>query len=578
MPSGNAKNFFRLGAVLLLNLLILNSASAFQKRTIKLTDFYKQIISTQSTSLTFKNVEIISDLPEDYDGTRDFLTDLREALGIELSLSAGMIESKVKSLTLEEVSGKGFRLSLLRLLGVTIKTSEFDKFTISDSSIDDLYLADSRITEGAYLNGVKIRIYTGIENEFKSLNIDGSEFIDFFSLVLPKIENSLYINRSTFKEGAYLSAEFTGFLKDIILNDNVFEPIDARRMLNLVDGSEEPALFLTQLSLDISGGLNQLIIEHNKFKSDVKGQLISVKADIDYFDVNTNLFESSFYPDAVVKNQFNFTDNEIEGHLIFDNLILDGKNNKMYWDELNGFKLSTSVYQSEFGYASNEALGITFEDRSDYFAQNQELYLSIYQGQSVEELEDDKEFQNLISTYYRLYKVFKENGQIKDANKVYIEMKDVESRQLSYIYNNEGGLENYFTWRLNTLLKLYTEYGTNPARAIRISIMVILAFSIFYFFYPSEWDLKSKKQLVDDYKAFVEKNEQGYVRPFIKLLAGFSASLINAMTLSLNAFVTLGFGTIPTSGLARYVCILQGFLGWFLLSIFTASLINQILF
>ncbi|MFT6873574.1 MAG: hypothetical protein ACJAVN_002594, partial [Roseivirga sp.] len=117
MPSANAKNFFRLGAVLLLNLLILNSASAFQKRTIKLTDFYKQIISTQSTSLTFKNVEIISDLPEDYDGTRDFLTDLREALGIELSLSAGMIESKVKSLTLEEVSGKGFHLSLLRLLG-----------------------------------------------------------------------------------------------------------------------------------------------------------------------------------------------------------------------------------------------------------------------------------------------------------------------------------------------------------------------------------------------------------------------------------------------------------------------------
>ncbi|MFT7149138.1 MAG: hypothetical protein ACI82Q_000995, partial [Nonlabens sp.] len=377
MPSANAKNFFRLGAVLLLNLLILNSASAFQKRTIKLTDFYKQVISTQSTSLTFKNVEIISDLPEDYDGTRDFLTDLREALGIELSLSEGMIESKVKSLILEEVSGKGFHLSLLSLLGVTIKESEFDKFTISDSSIDDLYLADSRITEGAYLNGVKIRIYTGIKNEFESLNIDGSEFIDFFSLVLPKIESSLYINRSTFKEGAYISAEFTGFLKDIILDDNVFEPIDARRMLNLVDGSEEPALFLTQLSLDISGGLSQLIIEHNKFKSDVKEQLISVKADIDYFDVSMNLFESSFYPDAVVKNQFNFTDNEIEGHLIFDNLILDGKNNKMYWDELNGFKLSTSVYQSEFGYASNEELGITFEDRSDYFAQNQELYLSI---------------------------------------------------------------------------------------------------------------------------------------------------------------------------------------------------------
>ena len=96
--------------------------------------------------------------------------------------------------------------------------------------------------------------------------------------------------------------------------------------------------------------------------------------------------------------------------------------------------------------------------------------------------------------------------------------------------------------------------------------------------YPSEWDTKSKKQLISDYKVFVEKNDQGYLKPLYRLIIGFGASLINAMTLSLNAFVTLGFGTIPTSGLARYVCILQGFLGWFLLSIFTASLINQILF
>ena len=64
----------------------------------------------------------------------------------------------------------------------------------------------------------------------------------------------------------------------------------------------------------------------------------------------------------------------------------------------------------------------------------------------------------------------------------------------------------------------------------------------------------------------------------MKLSFGFGKSLVNAFTLSLNSFVTLGFGTIPTSGLARYVCILQGFLGWFLLSIFTASLINQVMF
>jgi hypothetical protein len=105
-----------------------------------------------------------------------------------------------------------------------------------------------------------------------------------------------------------------------------------------------------------------------------------------------------------------------------------------------------------------------------------------------------------------------------------------------------------------------------------------MLFSIFYFFFPSEWDTKSKGQLILDYKVFAEKNEQGYFKPFLRLSVGFFISLINAITLSLNSFVTLGFGTIPTSGLARYVCILQGFIGWFLLSIFTASLINQVMF
>ena len=61
------------------------------------------------------------------------------------------------------------------------------------------------------------------------------------------------------------------------------------------------------------------------------------------------------------------------------------------------------------------------------------------------------------------------------------------------------------------------------------------------------------------------------------MLAGFLLSLVNALTLSLNAFVTLGFGTIPTTGIARYVCIVQGFIGWFLLSLFTVALINQVL-
>ncbi|PCH99337.1 MAG: hypothetical protein COB85_00090 [Bacteroidetes bacterium] len=52
---------------------------------------------------------------------------------------------------------------------------------------------------------------------------------------------------------------------------------------------------------------------------------------------------------------------------------------------------------------------------------------------------------------------------------------------------------------------------------------------------------------------------------------------LNSTVLSINTFSTLGFGDIPVKGVTRYVAILEGFLGWFLLSIFSVSLISQIL-
>ena len=57
----------------------------------------------------------------------------------------------------------------------------------------------------------------------------------------------------------------------------------------------------------------------------------------------------------------------------------------------------------------------------------------------------------------------------------------------------------------------------------------------------------------------------------------FIVRSLNSLILSLNTFTTLGFGEIPVTGLSRYVAILEGFLGWFLLSIFSVSLIGQIL-
>jgi hypothetical protein len=61
------------------------------------------------------------------------------------------------------------------------------------------------------------------------------------------------------------------------------------------------------------------------------------------------------------------------------------------------------------------------------------------------------------------------------------------------------------------------------------------------------------------------------------LLAGLFMRILNGLALSLNAFITLGYGEISAKGVARYLAVVEGVFGWFLLSIFSVSLISQIL-
>jgi len=404
-----------------------------------------------------------------------------------------------------------------------------------------------------------------------------STFSVFFQMGSSIITGELWITETRFEEGAYIAPEFEGNFTDFYLSRCTFEPIDSNIQV-YDDFSQSDLIPRTQLRLNLFGDVDQMFIEENDFLANEEDQIIYVEGDFDYMAVSDNIFESHFYPANTVAKQLTFLGNEVSADLIFADLILQGKNNIIHWRELEGFKLASSIAISTILTEQLKAFGLEASDRENVFSQTSDLIFIPYRGKTAEEFEDLDTFQGLISSYYRIYKVFKENGQIEDANQTYVEMKDVQLRQLEYNYKKYGGLENIIQWRLNLLLRFYTDYGTNPSKAIKISIYVVLIFSVFYFFFPSEWDTKSKKQLIADYNVLVEKNEHGYFKPSLRLSIGFGKSLLNAITLSLNSFVTLGFGTIPITGLARYVCILQGFIGWFLLSVFTASLINQVLF
>lgn len=290
-----------------------------------------------------------------------------------------------------------------------------------------------------------------------------------------------------------------------------------------------------------------LVMSDNYFKGDSAS---NVELKSNYIDliVENNQFDIDFYlVRSSVKERFIVVDNEFNKQISFENFIFSETKNELYWDQFEGFKLA---------YSRNGA---------------------IFEAMTPEGFEDVVKFKNLIATYKEMHKIFLGRGDLESANACYDEMKELQRARYKYVYDTEGGFNNLFRYLLNRVLKLYTNHGTDPALAVVISFYVILAFAIFYFFFPSEWDKQDKLKLIYDYRTELKKTEKHNRKSLFMITGILGLSLINAITLSLNSFTTLGFGTIPTKGVARYLCIIEGFLGWFLLSIFTVALINQVL-
>jgi hypothetical protein len=259
-----------------------------------------------------------------------------------------------------------------------------------------------------------------------------------------------------------------------------------------------------------------------------------------------------------------------------------------------------------------------------------------------------------------LYRHYRENFNMVSANKAYMNLKDFETKHLKYNFDTNPTFDNYFQWKVNQFLKVFSNYGTKPSKAIVFSVYVIFLFALIYLFFPNSWDRHGRKRIVDRYTFFLkyidekagihevylddkrealldfeefkdlinskEKKVPGIftatAMPLYKWAVSgtrFSAAvlkrmdivsgtwvelpksqrlwkslllsgaflvailydllikILNALMLSINTFTTLGFGEIPIKGLPRYLAIIQGFIGWFMLTIFSVSLISQLL-
>jgi hypothetical protein len=323
----------------------------------------------------------------------------------------------------------------------------------------------------------------------------------------------------------------------------------------------------------------KITISNNDFPY-ISSQGIIFNVNADYAEINKNTFGTNLILEGLIKTGFTLYQNTFNRLVALNGLTLPS-HCEIEWQDVAGKLAASADTVLSFRNIPSKFIYSFTKERpaadSTYSEENIRVRF-LFSGGTKDALRNKKRFKQITELHKILYDGYKLKGDLESSNGCFVEIKDMEGTRLAAIYEDRGGFKNYFGWKLNRLMKFYTNHATEPALALVISVYIILGFSILYFFFPSEWDIESKSKLVSHYKDFIQKNEKGYVKPFIKMALGFLISFLNALTLSLNAFVTLGFGNIPTMGFARYVCILQGFIGWFLLSIFTVSLFNQVLF
>ncbi|MGW8122088.1 hypothetical protein ACV07N_05460 [Roseivirga echinicomitans] len=344
-------------------------------------------------------------------------------------------------------------------------------------------------------------------------------------------------------------------------------------------------------------------------------------------------------------------ENTFKNHVLldFDNLTTSSTFQWSQWDDQ---LISSQGYNDYFNLLPDSVKIGTFMS----FEANDSV-LTQYKSDVVQY---GKSYKQEIKLRGKLLDLYKSQHDLEDVNIVYMEIKDLETQRLAFLYTLDPSFSTFFKWKVNQFLKAFSDYGTEPSKAIVFSVNVVLIFAIIYLFFPNSWDeqgkhrilqrfdfyqkylrskqgmndmyLVEKKKELSEYEAFRKRIEDGKLelpRFFIawskpiysmamfstKLTAsilkstdilsgkwhtlspaqrrwkniqigtyliigvGYDISIrvLNALMLSINAFTTLGFGEIPIKGLPRYLAIIEGFIGWFMLTIFSVSLISQLL-
>ncbi|WP_347174455.1 potassium channel family protein [Polaribacter uvawellassae] len=426
---------------------------------------------------------------------------------------------------------------------------------------------------------------------------------------------------------------------DIIFKDNTFQ-----------DKSD----YLESGSLIYTTGVSSIVINNNKF-------LLSKNS---FSIILEELYTINFYNNYIenIKTDITFYRLENTTFLNFNQNVFEQMIQLDVSEFQQKFKLDWNQFKK--GFISKNSYNSYYLKK--YISKEKEQINELWSNKILLEyntkirIEDENLFKEEIKLLSGFYDYYKTAFDTKSSNQVYTTIKDLETERMAFEYGQKPTFETYFKWKINQFLKVFSAYGTEPARAVVFSMYVILLFAFIYLLFPNSWDAHGRKRIMNRYAFFfkymnkksgihevyldnqkedllefdefktlvaqqgktVPKFFTATALPLYKwAISGtkFSASvlkrvdimkgtwndlplkkrwwksflligafliaicydilikMLNALMLSINTFTTLGFGEIPIKGLPRYLAIIQGFIGWFMLTIFSVSLISQLL-
>lgn len=158
---------------------------------------------------------------------------------------------------------------------------------------------------------------------------------------------------------------------------------------------------------------------------------------------------------------------------------------------------------------------------------------------------------------------FRNNGQYEDEDAAYLEFRRCESRARLYD-PSPGKKKNFLTGILRYYFEKYLfdyvgHYATSPMRVLANAFIAVFVFAFLYY-------------VITVYFPAI-----GYVASTLSPGLSFTQNFWNAVYFSAITFCTVGYGDYFPIGGLKFLAVLEGFSGIFLMSYFTVAFVRKIL-